>query len=154
MIESLKKLLNLGTGAEKSTPPDLRVATCALLLEAAESDNDVPPEERAIIVSQLRDHFALGEKEVENLIAETEAERASSSDMWPFTNAIGKAFTPDLKLDLLVMVWRVIFADGRLDPYEDQWVHRLERMLSVNHSVLMEAKRLAREPGGPHPDSK
>ena len=82
---------------------------------------------------------------MESLILETQRERARATDLWPFTNAISRAYTPEQKRALLVMVWRVIFADGRLDPYEDQLAHRLERLIGVNHSVLMEAKQLARD---------
>lgn len=147
MIESLKKLLSPVATAGKAPPPDLRVATCALLLEVAEVDQDFAPEERAVIESMLQRRFDLEPEEVAQLIAETEAARAGATDLWPFTTAIRQAYTPDQKRELLVMVWRVIFADGRLDPYEDQLAHRFERLLAVNHSLLIEAKLLAREEG-------
>ena len=145
MIAQLKRLLGSGDTADTQAPPDLRVATCAVLLEAAESDQDFPPEERETIVSVLRKEYGLSPDEVESLILETQRERARATDLWPFTNAISRAYTPEQKRALLVMVWRVIFADGRLDPYEDQLAHRLERLIGVNHSVLMEAKQLARD---------
>ncbi len=145
MIDKLKGLLAGGSKPEKTAPPDRKVATAAILLEVAESDLDFAPEEHAVIVSMLGEQFDLDRGEVDALIEEAHRQRAGHPDLWPFTNAIGKAYSPDQKLELLVMVWRVIFADGRLDPYEDQLAHRLERMLSINHSLLMEGKRLARE---------
>lgn len=130
-------------GAKES--PDPLVASCAILLEMAESDQDFDPQERGLIESMLQERYSLGGEEVKALIEKTERERARHSDLFPFTHAITKTYSPDQKRDLLVMVWRVIFADGRLNPYEDQLAHRLQRMLAVNHSLLMEAKRLARE---------
>ena len=147
MIDKFKKWFYSTGESRARTAPDLSVATCALLLEAAEADQEVPPEEHAAIVSLLQEHFSLSLEEVEQLIAQTQRERSGATDLWPFTNAISRAYAPEQKLELLVMVWRVIFADGRLDPYEDQLAHRLERMLSVNHSLLMEAKALARQAG-------
>ncbi|MCZ6553804.1 MAG: TerB family tellurite resistance protein [SAR324 cluster bacterium] len=145
MIDKLKGLLAGGSKPEEKARPDLKVATAAILLEVAESDQDFAPEEHAVIVSMLGERFDLDPGEVNALIEEAQRQRAGHPDLWPFTHAIGQVYRPDEKLELLVMVWRVIFADGRLDPYEDQLAHRLERMLSINHSLLMEGKRLARE---------
>ena len=133
------------TGAGRAAPPDPLVASCAILLEMAESDQEFDPEERRLIESMLQEHYALGPDEVKALIAQTEKERAKHSDLFPFTHAITRSYSPEEKRSLLVMVWRVIFADGRLNPYEDQLAHRLQRMLAVNHSLLMEANQLARE---------
>ena len=129
-----------------SAEDDLRVAVCAILLEVAEVDQEVPEGERRMVRALLREEFELSDAEVDDLIDLTHKARRDASDLWPFTTAIAREWLPAQKRDLLVMVWRVIFADGRLDAYEDQLARKLQTMLSVNHSVLMEAKQLAREP--------
>jgi uncharacterized tellurite resistance protein B-like protein len=134
-------------GGERAPAFDPLVASCAILFEMAESDQEIAVEERRLIEHMLGEKFGLSAAEVQSLIAETERARAQATDLFPFTHAIAQQYTPEEKRTLLVMVWRVIFADGRLDPYEDQLAHRLQRMLAVNHSLLMEAKRLAREEG-------
>jgi uncharacterized tellurite resistance protein B-like protein len=37
-------------------------------------------------------------------------------------------------------IWRVIYADGRLDKYEDHIVHKLATILRIPHSRMIEAK--------------
>lgn len=147
MLDKLKTMLFGPQGSERLTDlhPDEPVAVAALLLEAAEADREYAPEEQGLIGDMLGRHFGLSQPEVEDLLRTTQEARAASNDLWPFTNAIARAYGPEDKLRLLEMVWRVIFADGRLDPYEEQLTRRLHAMLSVNHSVVMEAKRLARE---------
>ena len=149
MLNKLKALLVLEEQSPRLTEakPDLKVAVCAVLLEVARADQDFDPVERRTIVTLLRRQFDISEAEVEELIAATEAERSGMPDLWPFTNALRRVFTPDEKLDLLVMVWQVVFADEVLDAHEDLLVRKLTTMLSVNHSVVMEAKRRARESG-------
>ena len=93
----------------------------------------------------LRKKYELSEEEVEELIALTEAERDKHPDLWAFTNTISRAFTPQEKLSLLVMVWQVIFADRVLDAHEDMLVRKLQHMLAVNHSLVIKAKQMARE---------
>jgi len=125
--------------------PEMRVAVCAILLETAEADSEVDPAEERMIREALREHFDLSADEVEELIALTQQERSQSHDLWPFTNAVARQSSPEEKRDILTMVWRVILADERLDAYEDQLARRLQQMLSVNHSLLMEAKQAARK---------
>jgi uncharacterized tellurite resistance protein B-like protein len=132
-------------GNRRTEAPDPLVASCAILLEMAESDQDFTGEERRLIESLLQEKLGLSGEEVKALMVQTEKERARATDLFPFTHAIAESYTPEQKRTLLVMVWRVIFADGRLNPYEDQLAHRLQRMLAVNHSLLMEAKQLARQ---------
>ncbi len=124
---------------------DEQVAVCAILLEVAEADRDFAPEEFKEIILQLRAYFGLTREQVEDLVTLTKQERERSSDLWPFTNAIARHYNPDKKQEVLAMVWQVIFADDRLDPYEDQLAGRLQSMLLVNHSVLMAAKAQARK---------
>ena len=124
---------------------DEQVAVCAILLEVAEADSNFAPEEREEILNGLGKHFELSRPNVEKLVAEAEAERAASADLWPFTHSISRSYTKEQKLDVLTLVWQVILADGVLDPYEEQLARRLQSMLSVNQSLMQEGKRLARE---------
>lgn len=149
MLDKLKSLFQTTPDSIRLTEvePDMRVAVCALLLEAAEVDQQVPEEERLTIRRLLMREYELDQAAVEELIEATHKARGEMSDLWPFTHAIARAYSSEQKLDLLEMVWLVIFADDKLDPYEDQLARRLQQMLSVNHSVLMEAKSRARKSG-------
>jgi uncharacterized tellurite resistance protein B-like protein len=124
--------------------PDPAVAVCALLLEASEVDQQTPPEEQALVRSLLRERFGLDAAALEVLIGETRRQRTRTGDLWPFTHFLRRAYPPEQKLELLVMVWQVLLADRKLDPYEEQWARRLPEMLAVNASVMIEAKQRAR----------
>ncbi len=147
MIEKLKALLFAESADRRLSGlmPEPAVAVCALLLEAAESDKQLSADERRLISTMLRERFQLSLQEVESLIQRTQQQRSQVPDVWPFTHYLRQAYTPEQKRELLVMVWEVILEDGLLDPYEDQWAHRLQEMVAVNHSELMTAKRIARE---------
>lgn len=148
MLQKLKALLS----AEQDTSerltenkPEPQVAVCAILLEVAWADQDFDPDERRTIVKVLQDEFDLSHAEVEDLIALTETERSRHPDLWAFTNTIGRGYTPEEKLSVMVMVWQVVFADQVLDAHEDMLVRKLQLMLAVNHSLVIKAKLMARE---------
>lgn len=147
MLEKLRQFLSDPSDSRRITErvPEEQVAVAAILLEAAEADRTFAPEEFREIMIQLRAYFGLSKEGVEELLQTTGRQREAATDLFPFTNAIARNFSPEKKQEVLTMVWQVIFADNRLDPYEDQLARRLQAMLSVNHSVLMAAKAKARE---------
>ena len=147
MFEKIKQFLTDPHASQRITErlPEEQVAVAAILLETAEADRTVAPEEFREIGLQLRAYFGLSKAEVEELIELTSRERDKATDLFPFTNAIARSYTPDKKQEVLTMVWQVIFSDDRLDPYEDQLAKRLQTLLAVNESVLMAAKAKARE---------
>lgn len=118
----------------------LRIATCVVLLEIAGSDNEFSPAECEHIIDALRKRFHLSQEEAEELIQIAQDRRAESSDLWKFTNYINQSCSTDEKIEVIEEVWRVIYADGRLDGHEDYLVHKLARLLNLDHPQLIRAK--------------
>ena len=147
MLKILKSLLEGTQGSVRQTEIKLepQVAVCAVLLEVAHADQEFTEEERHRIAEMLQAHFDLDAGEAEELMTRAQGERAKTPDLWPFTRAISQNSTPEEKSQVLEMVWRVVFADGRLDAHEDQLVRKLQSMLAVNHSVVIAAKQRARQ---------
>jgi uncharacterized tellurite resistance protein B-like protein len=146
MLDLIKQLLNGDHGSRRLTdhPPESAVAVCALLMEAAEADHNVTDDERDLIHRELRRRFGLDETGVEALMVETQRQRAKAGDAWPFTHALSVQYSQEQKRDLLILIWQILLSDAKLTESEDQWVHRLQTMLAVNHSILIEAKLQAR----------
>jgi uncharacterized tellurite resistance protein B-like protein len=146
MLDKLKALLAPIDGKRRMTEfnPHPAVAVAALLLEASEVDQAAPQEELDVVYSLLKERFGLDDGALEALLTTTRLERREAGDLWPFTHFIRRTYSPEQKYDLLIMVWQVILADRRLDPYEDQWARRLPEMLAVNASLNIDAKLKAR----------
>jgi uncharacterized tellurite resistance protein B-like protein len=129
-------------GAEAK--PKVRVTVCALLLAMAHVDYEYLPEEREVIAELLKAEFDLNDGEMETLFSAADTERKRYSNLWPFVETINDAYSDEEKQHLLVMLWKVIFADKRLDSYEELLMRKLEPMLAVDHEMVVEAMRLAR----------
>lgn len=146
MLNKLKAALsgNMSTRRLSENLPDEPVAVTALLLEAAEADNTFAPEERTMIMNMLKERYSMDTIEVSDLIAETQEQISQSPDLWPFTRAIASRFSEAEKGELLTLIWQVVYADGQLDPLEEQLTRKLQTMLSVNHSVIISSKLKAK----------
>ena len=118
----------------------IQIATCALLLELANADDEFTDAEQERIISILKTKFNLSDDNVDDLIKESEQELKESIDLWQFTHLINQNFSEDEKVKVLESAWKVIFADGKLDKYEDYIVHKISNLLGLKHEQLISTK--------------
>jgi uncharacterized tellurite resistance protein B-like protein len=165
MLDVMKKFFQQGEveGKEISEvhrTQKIQVATCALLLEVAHSDDEfseieednivrISGIEEDNIVRILKKDFNLSEEYAQELMALSEQERKESIDLWSFTRLINENYSLEEKIKIIEMVWKVIYADGKLDKYEDHLAHKLSKLLKLEHKQLINTKLKVRD--GEHP---
>jgi len=145
MFERLKSVFTLPESSQPGEKEEgitrrIQVATAVILLEVANSDEDFSESEKNSIVGILKDNFELSDEEVSELIAASDEERKGSVDMWHFANIINENYTETEKHSVMDNIWRVIYANGRLDKYEDHIVHKLATILHIPHKAMIDAK--------------
>lgn len=150
MIDRLKKFFVGDTqegAAEKRIlhDQDIHVATCALLLEMATIDGEFSEMERESIMAILKNRFNLTEEDALALMDAAREEITKSIDLWQFTNLINKNYTEEEKIRVIETIWKVVYADGILEKYEDYLIHQLGKLLRLTHSQLIEAKLKVKE---------
>ena len=134
-------------GREEDSQQKIQVATCALLLEVANSDDEFSEIERENIVRILEEDFRLSDEYAQELIELAEKERKERIDLWGFTRLINENYSIEEKIRVIELVWKVIYADGKLDKYEDHLVHKLSKLLKLEHKQLIDAKLKIRDGG-------
>lgn len=118
----------------------IQVATCALLLEVAKSDYEFSSIEKTTIAAILKKEFQISAETIEELMEIAKRRREESIDLWEFTHLINENYSKEEKIKVVEAAWKVIYADKKLDKYEDHLVHKLARLLRLRHSDLVEAK--------------
>jgi len=118
----------------------VQVATCIILLEVAKSDDEFSSVEKATVEAILKKKFDISAEAVEELMEVASRKREESVDLWQFTNLINQNYTKEEKKRIVESAWRVIYADKKLDGYEDHLIHKLAKLLQLDHSDLIEAK--------------
>jgi len=121
----------------------VRLAVAALLFEMMRMDEETTDQEYETVGKILTERFELSEAETARLIALAEEEAADVTDYYQFTALINKHFSPRQKGELLEQLWRVAYADGHLDKYEEHLVRKLAELLHVPHSRFIAAKHRA-----------
>jgi uncharacterized tellurite resistance protein B-like protein len=140
--ESSKSKVSKDAASEKKK---LQVATCAIFLEMAKSDDNCTDEERNEIVSIMKRTFDLEKEYADELIELAKSRLVQSISFYEFTGIINDHFSPDEKFELMKNLWRLIYTDQKLDKYEDQLVKKLGTMLHLEHKDVIAAKLMVKE---------
>jgi uncharacterized tellurite resistance protein B-like protein len=122
------------------TETQLQIATCALFLEIANSDDDFSIEEKVFIEKTMREEFNLDEKLVEELLELATQQTEESVSLYEFTDVINKLYNRDKKLIIIKNLWRLVYADGKLDKYEEYFMRTISKNLHLEHSDMIAAK--------------
>jgi len=124
---------------------ELRIAAAALMVEAAQLDDNFDAQERDKIRELVAERFELGAEESDSLIEAAEARVAESSQLHGFTRVIKAKFSLEERIDLMEMLWEVVYADGELHHYEANLMRRLAGLLHVSDRDVGAARKRAQE---------
>jgi len=142
MFNRILKMLQ-GEG-ETATREDrferVQIAVCALLLEVAHSDGDYQSVEAKIVHDLLAQKFNLAPAAIAELVDYSHQHRQETHDLFQFAQAINAHFNRDEKLDVMEGIWRVIYADGTLDKFEDALARQLATLLRLDPKDVIDRK--------------
>ena len=120
------------TDLEGEGKSSMQLAAAALLIEAAYMDEQFDESERAVVSDLVRRRFDLELDESESLLLEAESAVAKSQQLYGFTRAVNDHFTPQERIELMEMLWEVVYADGRDHDIEAGLLRRLGGLLYVS----------------------
>ena len=129
MFEALRSIFQRPDATVLSMEPKL--ATAALLVHLAAIDGSISPEERTAVNGTLMDYYSLSQAEVEKLIAEATRRDQESVDFYRFTSALSSLDDGE-KLEIIRMMWQVVFADRKNHELEDNMVWRIAELIGVS----------------------
>jgi uncharacterized tellurite resistance protein B-like protein len=144
MLDRIRRLLT-GQPSEAQSAAhsfeERQLAAAALLVEAATLDSTFDAEERARIARLIQDRFGLSADEAADLIAEAERAVSASVQWHGFTSAIKDGFDHAERIQLIEMLWEVVYADGALHDYEASLLRRIAGLLYVSDRESGEARK-------------
>ncbi|HPN37053.1 MAG TPA: TerB family tellurite resistance protein [Melioribacteraceae bacterium] len=119
---------------------NLQIATCAIFLEIAYSDDDFSNIEKEQIFNIIRKQFSLSDAEIEELLKHTEEVRKKSVSLYEFTEVINNNLSAEDKYKIVENLWRIILADNVINSYEEYFIRKISGNLNVSHNNLIAAK--------------
>jgi uncharacterized tellurite resistance protein B-like protein len=118
----------------------VQVATCALLLEVAHSDGRYQAAEAQVVHDLLAGMFDLPAAIVAELVDLSREQQQECTDLFQFAREINAHFSLEEKLAVMEGIWRIIYADGTLDKFEDALARQLATLLRLSHREAIACK--------------
>ena len=145
MIDLIRRFFSRVTegnskAADRKTYHDTRVATCALFMEIARIDGKFVQEEMDKILSIIEKKYGVSREYTDELIAEAEKELDGSVDLWQFARLVNANYSFEEKIEIIETLWRIVYVDGKIDKYEHYLINKLENLLRLSQSQLIDAK--------------
>ncbi len=131
---------NVESGETNDEPRSIEIATCALFLEIANSDDHFDEREKDKIISIMKNTFNLNDDELNDIMKVTREEVQKSVSIYEFTDIINKHYNYDEKLKIVENLWRIVLADNELHKYEDYMLRLISTNLHVSHHDFIAAK--------------
>jgi uncharacterized tellurite resistance protein B-like protein len=136
MLESLKNFISDLTGGEKHPgrfeENDYRLAAAALLIHASAIDGNMTAVERDRLRAVLKSRFALDDAATDELIDVGTRADNEAVDLYHFTSLINRTLDEPGRLGIVEMMWQIVFADGRVNEFEDNLMWRTADLLGVS----------------------
>ena len=145
MIGRLEKIFGKGlggtAGADGREPDhDIRVAVCALFVEIGRIDETFTPAEVESVIEILKDKYSLSPEDADALIEEATLQLDESLDLWQFAKMINANYSNAEKMEIVELMWRIVYVDGKMDDYEHYLMNKLKNLLRISHKDLIDAK--------------
>ena len=144
MIDKIKNLIsNLSKKEEQNEELDsslLDNACAALLVEIAFADKDFDDTEKNSLRETLVKTYGLKEEEIEEIIQDADRSVEESTSLYGYTRIVNDEFNYEDKLNLIRNLWKVAYADGNLDKYEEHLLRKISDLIHVSHSDFINIK--------------
>lgn len=125
----------------------LRMATAVLMLDVARADHVFDESEFDSVLTLLQTHFQLPAEDAAELLNAAHEKADDSVSAYEFTKVLHDHLDEDEKARIVAMLWRVAYADGWLDKYEDSFVLKISDLLHVSRGRVMRLKHDAEQAG-------
>ncbi|MEH6590475.1 MAG: TerB family tellurite resistance protein [Halioglobus sp.] len=145
MINAFKALFQVPEQeTELSSEHRMQLAAAAMLIETARADFTQSGEEEKHLEDLLSSALKLDRHEVSELITLATRQVDESTSLYEFTREINDHYSPAQKSDLINLMWKVAYTDGRLDKYEEHLIRQVAELTYVPHEDYIRSKLAAK----------
>jgi uncharacterized tellurite resistance protein B-like protein len=127
---------------EKTIPLEhrLQLACAVLMVEMTYADEQVNKLEETKLRHIIKRRFKLNKDEIEDIIELASNEKHRATDYYQYTSLLNTHYSQQQKIKLVEDLWKLAFADGDLDKYEEHLIRRLADLLHVPHQDFIRTK--------------
>lgn len=147
MIDSLKRWFENLSGNQNSdavqSQEKINLCCFSLMVITANIDATFDESEYRAIQELGRDLFSLDNETIDEIVGDAKQQANDSTSLYEFTSLIHENLSENDKFKLIVGLWKIAFADGEVDKYEEHVIRRVAELIYLDHSRFTEARHIA-----------
>lgn len=145
MIKAIISKITQSFGEAPAEPKtkSLSLVATALLLEVIKADHQLTDVEFSALRKHCARAFALNVHETEALVQDAIKISNEATSIWEHTDIINEHMNSEAKYELILNMWKIAYADNKLDSYEEHLIRRVSDLIYIPHTLFIKAKHEA-----------
>ena len=117
---------------EKEKPNfEIELTASVLAYELATSDGEITEDELRVLMSEIQKIAKKVGKNKDEILKIVEVYSANSVSFHEFVEDINDNYSKQEKLDLLYFMWKMAYADNKLDVDEEKLIRRMADLIKI-----------------------
>ena len=131
--------------SEKEKPNfEIELTASVLAYELARSDGGITEDELRVLMSEIQKIAKKVGKNKDEILKIVEVYSANSVSFHEFVEDINDNYSKQEKLDLLYFMWKMAYADNKLDVDEEKLIRRMADLIKIKDIEVLKLKNFFR----------
>lgn len=118
----------------------IQLSAAVLLVEVARADANFDEFEFALLLNLITAHFQVSPDEAVELANKATETAEEAVSLHSFTHLLNNSLADSEKERIVSLLWQMVYADDKLDKYEDALVLKISDLLHVSRGRVMRLK--------------
>ena len=123
---------------------EIELTALVLAYEVARSDGEIIESELEVLLMEINKIALIVGKDEGEILRILENFSKSSVSFHEFIEDINKSYLKQDKLSLIEFMWRIAFADGKLDVDEERLVRRIADLIKIKDVEVLRLKEVSK----------
>ena len=126
----------------QSSDFEIELTASVLAYEIARSDGEIDDNELEVLMEEIKVISKKVNKDEAEILEIIEKYSKDSVSFYEFVEDINNDYTKDEKLSLLKFMWKIAYADGKLDVDEERLIRRLADLIKIKDMDVLKLKHI------------
>ena len=127
---------------EQSSDFEMELTASVLAYEIARSDGEIDDNELEVLMEEIKVISKKVNKDEAEILEIIEKYSKDSVSFYEFVEDINNDYTKDEKLSLIKFMWKIAYADGKLDVDEERLIRRLADLIKIKDIDVLKLKHI------------
>ena len=128
----------------KQSSFEIELTASVLAYELARSDGEITKDELSILMTEIEEIAEKVGKNKEEIFKIIEIYSKDSVSFYEFVDDINKNYSKEEKIDLLKFLWKMAYADSKLDVDEERLIRRMADLIRIKDVEVLKLKDIFR----------